>query len=95
MAIGAPADIVLGLSFRRKFDASFPVGFKTSQGSGVTIVCLGVPEGHSLFFPKPFYERVSDRTPPEAAFRQVLRLDTSCLTSYTCCWQTFDASSAR
>ena len=79
---GAPADVVLGLSFRRKFDASFPVGFHTSQGSGVTSVCLGVPEGHALFFPKPLRERFADRTPPQAAFRQVLRLDTSCLTWY-------------
>ena len=30
---GAPADVVLGLSCRRNFDASFLVGFKTSQGS--------------------------------------------------------------
>ena len=57
---GAPADVMLGLSFRRKFEASFPVGFHTSQGPGVTSVCLGVPEGHALFFPKPLRERFAD-----------------------------------
>ena len=48
----------------------------------MTSVCLGVPEGHALFFPKPLRKRFPDRTPPEAAFRQLLQLDTSCLTWY-------------
>ena len=82
MVNGAHADIVLGLSFGSNYDATFPAGFKTSQGFGVTCVSLGVPQGHALFFPKPLRERFSTRTPPQAAFRQMLRLDTSCLTWY-------------
>ena len=79
---GAPSDVASGLPFRRKFNASFPVGFKTCQGSDVTSMCLGVPEGHAIFSSKPLRELFSDRTPPEAALHQMLRLDTSCLTWY-------------
>jgi hypothetical protein len=75
----APRDIVLGLSFRRRFDLAFPAAFRPAQGSGVTHVCLGVPPGHGVCFPrvlrdKPFY---AGKDPSATPFRQVLALDTT------------------
>lgn len=74
---GAPADVVLGLAFRRKHDAAFPVGYPVRQGDGVTLMCLGVPPGYGLYFPQAIRSRYAGRDPAQTIYRQVLRLDTS------------------
>lgn len=72
----APADIVLGLGFRRKHNAPFPPGYPEHQAMGVSSLCLGVPPGYGLYFPKALQQRFADRDPASTGFRQVLQLDT-------------------
>ena len=70
----APADIVLGLSFRRKHNASWPMQYPRSQTMGVTSLCFGVPPGYGLFFPKALQSRYAGKDPTKTGFRQVLQL---------------------
>lgn len=72
----APADIVLGLGFRRMHNAAWPEGYPPSQTMGVTTLCLGVPPGYGIYFPKALRRRYQGRDPAATGFRQVLRLDT-------------------
>ena len=82
----APGDIVLGLPFRRRYDVPAPLRFKlkvnsSKQGMGVTHVTLGVPKGYGVSFPSGLAKSVTDSTPAEQSYRQVLTLDLS--------WQTW------
>lgn len=72
----APAEVVLGVGFRRKHNAPYPPGYPENQGMGVTSLCLGVPPGHGLFFPKSLRRRYQDADPASVGFRQVLQLRT-------------------
>ena len=78
----APGDIVLGLPFRRRYDAALPAGYKPrnapahGQGMGVTHICLGVPLGYGVSFPgRKFEQQVAPRKPHETEFKQVLRVE--------------------
>lgn len=52
-----PAEIVLGLSFRRPYDVPLPYGFKPrngTQGMGASYVGFGVPLVLVLVYPMGF-----------------------------------------
>eukprot|EP00892_Ulva_mutabilis_P009403 jgi/Ulvmu1/6835/UM031_0040.1 len=73
----APADVVLGLAFRRKYDVAIPAAFTLQQGDGAVLICLGVPPGFGLYFPRGLRERFAGQETSETIFRQVMKLDTS------------------
>ena len=73
----APTDIVLGLSFRRKHNTAWPERFRGDQTMGVTNICLGVPAGYGLYFPKALQKSHRDKDPAATGFKQILRLDTA------------------
>ena len=76
----APADVVLGLGFRRKFNAPYPPAYPLSQSMGVTSICLGVPKGYGLYFPKGLQNLFRGRDPADAGFCQILHLQTPWMT---------------
>jgi hypothetical protein len=80
----APGDIVLGLCFRRRYDAALPLDFKPTgsaphgQGIGATHVCLGIPQGFGVSFPtRKLQDRFAPATPSQVAFKQVLAVHQS------------------
>ena len=76
----SPADIVLGLSFRRKHNAAFPPAYPLSQSMGVTSLCLGVPPGYGLYFPKALRRQYPGEDPAATGFKQILQLSTEWFT---------------
>lgn len=73
----APAEVLLGLPFRRRYDMPFPAGYPAQQATGVTSMCLGVPPGYGLCFPKALRRRFVGQDPTRTGFCQILRLDTT------------------
>lgn len=78
----APAEVVMGMPFRRRYDMPFPAGYPAQQATGVTSMCLGVPPGHGLYFPKALRRRFVGQDPTRTDFCQILRLDTT----WEKCW---------
>ena len=76
----APADIVLGLSFRRKHKAAFPPQYPRNQGMGVTSLCFGVPQGYGLYFPRGLRNQYPDTDAADVGFKQVLQLSSDYFT---------------